>query len=107
MDIDTLKHAALVFYVNPSLQKTLLDEALEYIKINTIRREAIYFNNKAFKKSPNNYDDIPVYWCEECGSLSIKSYNDDDTANYCTKCHTTNIRQGTIQEWLHLHNINN
>lgn len=52
---------------------------------------------------PEEYDEM-VYYCRSCHSLKILV--DEDLASdswdgsYCAKCHSTDIAQCTIGEWL-------
>lgn len=49
----------------------------------------------------NGYNDIPVYYCKECGSLKIvgaPGFIDD----YCEDCGSTEVGTASIQAWIGL-----
>jgi len=47
-------------------------------------------------KDDINYNSEPVYWCNSCMSLNIKSV---DGIDYCDKCGSTDIVVTSIEEW--------
>ena len=51
------------------------------------------------EKSPEDYNQEPVYYCKHCLSLKIMRVADMEDAEYCDECGSTNIEQASIQEW--------
>lgn len=49
--------------------------------------------------SPDDYDEIPVYYCKECLSLKIMRVAGLKDACYCDDCGSTNIDETSIEEW--------
>lgn len=55
------------------------------------------------------YNEIPVLYCKNCLSLSIRNAlnkgqeNKIDELDYCDKCNSTAITIGTIEEWENLY----
>lgn len=45
------------------------------------------------------YNSIPVYYCKECGSLKILSFDEDD---YCGSCGSMSIGKASIDAWIDL-----
>lgn len=48
------------------------------------------------------YDKIPVHYCEKCLSLNIKVLNDKrihTIIDYCVDCGNTDIGKCSIHEW--------
>lgn len=45
------------------------------------------------------YNDIPVYYCEDCLSLRIKGAVVFKETLYCECCGSTNIKQAHIEGW--------
>lgn len=50
-------------------------------------------------KSPDEYNQEPVYYCKHCLSLRIMGVASLDNAEYCDECGSTNIEQTSIEEW--------
>jgi hypothetical protein len=49
------------------------------------------------------FDNIPVVWCGNCHSLGILSCADivcDGELCFCKECGSTDVREGSIYEWL-------
>lgn len=44
------------------------------------------------------YNEVPVHWCTNCGSLAIKELENLEL-NYCAKCGNTDIDIGHIDKW--------
>lgn len=44
----------------------------------------------------NKYNDIPVHYCEHCGSLEIIT---DSGGDYCGDCGRIKIKTTTIELW--------
>lgn len=51
------------------------------------------------EKSPEDYNQEPVYYCKHCLSLKIMRVAGMEDAEYCDECGSTNIEQASIQEW--------
>ena len=50
-------------------------------------------------KSPDEYNQEPVYYCKHCLSLKIIGVAGMDDAEYCDECGSTSIGQTSIEEW--------
>ena len=53
----------------------------------------------------NNYNDIPVFWCNRCLSLDIISIDNSSkyaSDKYCDKCLSTDVTVGHIFQWLEM-----
>lgn len=46
-----------------------------------------------------DYNSIPVYYCEHCLSLKIRSVGNVPDTEYCEECNSTNVATTTIDEW--------
>lgn len=50
------------------------------------------------------YDDEPVFYCRSCHSLKIivddSLASDDWDGSYCADCHSADICECTIEQWL-------
>ena len=51
----------------------------------------------------NDYDEIPVFYCQNCLSLKIRNVASIDNSEYCDECGSTNIKTTKIQEWEELY----
>lgn len=52
------------------------------------------------------YNDEPVYWCNNCLSLSIGDVIiDGENTPYCRHCNTINVHKGHIDTWLRLKSV--
>lgn len=48
----------------------------------------------------SQYNDIPVYYCNNCLSLAIQIIGKpEDNDSLCTYCNRTDVKQTHIQEW--------
>lgn len=45
------------------------------------------------------YNNEPVYYCNECLSLRIKTVISNSDLEYCDKCGGTDIRTAHIDDW--------
>jgi hypothetical protein len=57
--------------------------------------------NKSTPLTKEDYNNIPVYYCKDCGSLAVMTvagFPDD----YCDKCGSTNIGKASIEAWQEL-----
>ena len=54
---------------------------------------------KTEKLPKEEYDKIPVHYCNDCLSLSIRRIVGIEDACYCDKCGSTNIAKANIKEW--------
>ena len=45
------------------------------------------------------YNNIPVHYCKECLSLTIKTVTEGLNLDYCDECGCTNTEQSHINEW--------
>lgn len=45
------------------------------------------------------YNSIPVYYCQHCLSLKIKSVEGIPHSEYCCECGSTNIDKTDIEDW--------
>lgn len=54
-----------------------------------------------YKYNKEDYNNIPVYYCKECLSLLIWTY--DINTDYCAKCGNTDIGVTTIDLWEELY----
>lgn len=52
---------------------------------------------------PVEYDREPVFYCEECLSLAIKTIDSNEEDSFCNDCGSTNIASSTIEEWQELY----
>ena len=43
-----------------------------------------------------DYNNIPVYYCEDCHSLAIIAYCN---ISYCKDCSSTNINKSSFEDW--------
>ena len=71
------------------------------------RRREFTHNSKIMKEDMENlttedYNNIPVYYCEHCLSLAIKS---EGFLDYCTYCGSTDVSTAHIDEWDKLYRI--
>lgn len=46
-----------------------------------------------------NYNDDPVYFCQDCLSLNIQSVPTLEDSDYCEVCGSNNIGQCHIDKW--------
>lgn len=51
----------------------------------------------------NQYDEEPVYYCQNCLSLKIKTVVMDSDLDFCDECGGTNISTIHIKEWENLY----
>lgn len=51
------------------------------------------------KPTKEEYNSIPVYFCNNCGSLDIR-YTKSGNVEYCDKCGSTDIKKCSIEAWL-------
>lgn len=51
----------------------------------------------------DDYNNIPVHYCQNCLSLKIKTVTDCLNLDYCDECGGTDIEQAHIEEWKKLH----
>lgn len=49
---------------------------------------------------PEDYNNEPVFYCENCLSLRIRGIDD---FGYCDECSSTDIGQCSIEEWENLY----
>ena len=49
------------------------------------------------------YNSIPVHYCANCLSLSVRRVAGLDDASYCDKCGGTDILEANIKDWEELH----
>lgn len=47
----------------------------------------------------SEYDSEPVFYCNHCLSLKIRSIPNIEDSEYCDKCCSTDIKQTSIREW--------
>lgn len=45
------------------------------------------------------YNDVPVFYCNHCLSLNIKTLAEGSKLDYCDNCGSTDIAQAHIEEW--------
>ena len=45
------------------------------------------------------YDNEPIFYCNNCLSLKIRSVDQLDNSEYCEECSSTDIGQISIKEW--------
>ena len=55
----------------------------------------------------NEYNNEPVFYCEHCLSLRIKSVPGMEELDYCDKCGSTDIKQTDIETWKQLYKEKN
>jgi hypothetical protein len=62
------------------------------------------FDFKSMFKNPKKeeYNSIPVSWCDTCGSLNIIDIceNDFQEKGYCNDCNSLVVKTGSIQKYL-------
>lgn len=66
-----------------------------------IRRDG-YMNSSGTNPinfAKEDYDCIPVYYCEQCLSLRIKSVPGISGTDYCDNCNSTSIGKTDIHTW--------
>ena len=56
----------------------------------------VSFLPKLNSMTKKEYNDIPVFFCEDCLSLTILKMDD---YNYCKDCGSTNIKLTMIDDW--------
>lgn len=42
------------------------------------------------------YDDVPVHFCNKCGSLAIMT---DDYGSFCSDCSCSDVKTTDIETW--------
>lgn len=45
------------------------------------------------------YNKVPIYYCDKCLSLRIFNVPCLDESEYCDECGSTNILRGQIEDW--------
>jgi predicted RNA-binding protein with PUA domain len=56
----------------------------------------VSFLPKLNSMTKKEYNDIPVFFCEDCLSLTILKMDD---YNYCKDCGSTNVKLTMIDDW--------
>lgn len=46
-----------------------------------------------------DYNTLPVFYCQNCLSLKIRSVAHINNSEYCDECSSTDIRTALIDEW--------
>ena len=52
-------------------------------------------------------DSIDIFWCKDCLSLKIRRVSINSNYSYCDDCSSTNIKQGSMEEWRYLNRLKN
>ena len=68
-----------------------------------MKRKPEYLRVYRWSQIENEYNDVPVMWCEKCLSLHILTLDSNINGvseKYCEKCLSTDITVGHIFEWL-------
>lgn len=55
------------------------------------------------KLTKEQYNDIPVCYCQRCLSLKIRTIGQDKDMDYCDDCGATDINEIHISEWENLY----
>lgn len=50
-------------------------------------------------REEQNYNDIPVYYCERCLSLKIRFVQGLSNSEYCDECGSTEVSTSHINDW--------
>ena len=62
------------------------------------RKKMIYEQLKT-EKQLNDYDEVPVLYCNHCLSLKIRNIPRMEDSDYCDECGSTDIGECSIKEW--------
>lgn len=49
--------------------------------------------------SKEEYNAIPVFYCQNCLSLKIRNVAHVENSEYCDECSSTDVRTANIYEW--------